>query len=965
MDCDYLTQTLNGPWLIAADDLNQGRETGWIDTLPDMATPAVVPGQIEESIGEFPGGVVWYWTRFEQAAQASEGSEQILKTGHTGYYAQFWLNGVYLGDSKGYGLFFDFTVTDAVRQQNNLLAVRLVNPAGDDQIDGIQNPYYYIGRTRGIVYPMRLVTVPRLRSDDIQIIPDCDTGSLTVKAWFTNTGATTSAQVRIHATDRQGELVCSVQEEFSIAPETIEKTFILQLNQPFLWDLDDQYLYTLDLSVEGTDPARRHVRRERFGFRTFQVAENGFFYLNGKRVYVKGTLIANISEPPAGKRSGFMVAQKKRILALKRMGLNTVRYLAGSAYPEILDFCDEIGLLVYNEHAASWILKEREDLQESFNKHILNVVRHARNHASVVIWGLINETHCPKLHQCAVESLGLIRDLDETRLVLLSSGRWDMDPSVGSLSNPGQREWQCLWGMDGCSMDEIRTTFHDVNMGVLSHRLGDIHIYPRLPFNDEAVSFIRTFAHTGKPAFLSETGLCAMVSQRMCHLYEQEQVPTFVPAVKKACEDFNNLDADWEKYGYPDIFAFPQDLNRASYLLNNRYKGKLFDIIRSNPKFVGYSMTGDGYVSLYMDEVLPLGDEIISHGFAPLRWCLFVNPTHVYAGKPFSVEVILASEDILEPGTYPVRMRIVADRENRNYAGCVWEMQTELAIPEPEGGAMPLTFPVYQGQITLDVPDGAYALCVSLERGGAPLGRNEKFYISREVAPLADRPKVSVIGLDERAQAFLTQKGLDCQAYEPDPALRAPAAPALIIAGHVPDDNVLWEQLFRDIAAGAKAVFLIPDVLADITDDHLRAHKEYEVKHLPFAQQGTFALTDNWHYHQDVVVKVHRYFDGMQQGTLAEYDYYDQTWPQKVLIGQPVPDETASLAVNFHFGSPVEIGGTIKYVTAVTLGRYTYGKGAFILNTYDILGRLGACPAADKLLMNIIRSELQQGDEPS
>jgi hypothetical protein len=954
MNLDCSVQTLDGRWLIAVDSGNRGREAGWTACPPDEATQAVVPGQIEESIGEFPGGVVWYWTRFDKTGSLPEDADMILKLGHIGYYAQFWLNGAYLGDFKGYGLFFDFDVTGKLKPSDNLLAIRLVNPAGDDVIDGVMNPFFHIGRTRGVVYPVRLLTVPGLRSDEVQIIADSRTGEVVVRAWFMNSGAEAPAQVRISITDRQGEMVCGLQQEFPAAPGTTQKTFTLALANPFLWGLDDAYLYTLELSVGSRSRESWHMRRERFGFREFMVADNGFFFLNGKRVYLKGTLLVNVSEPPSGCRTAFMAAQKKRILALKRMGLNTVRYLACSAYPEILDFCDEIGMMVYGEHAASWILKEREDLQEQFNRHILNVVRHSRNHACLVVWGLINETHCPRQHQCAVECLGSIRDLDDTRLVLVSSGRWDMDPSVGSLSNPGSREWQCLWGMDGCSMDEIRTTFHDVNMGVLSHRLGDIHIYPRIPFNEEAMAFMRTFAHAGKPAFISETGLCAMAPQRARRMYEQEGIPAYEPSVKKAYLDFDALDADWKKYGYQDIFPFQQDINRASFLLNNRYKGKMFDMIRSNPKFIGYSMTGDGYLSLYMDEVLPLGDETINEGFAPLRWCLFVNPTHAYVGKPFTAEVVLASEDVLAPGRYPIRMRIVADSGNQDFAGCVWEKETELVIPEPDDGALlPLAFPVFKDRIILDVPEGAYNLCVYLERGGAPLGHNEKFYLSRDDGDLAGNPTAAVIGIDAGTLGFLNRKGLSCVPYVPEMSEK------LIIAGMVPDDDGLWDRLYRDIAAGAKAIFLVPDVLAEITDANPHAHKEYEIKHLPFARQGTFALTDNWHYHQDVVVKIHRYLAGMQQGSLAEYDYYGKTWPQKVLIDQPAPDEIASLAVNFHFGSPVEIGGTIKYVTAVTLGRYRYGQGAFILNTFNILDNIGICPAADRLLLNMIRSELE------
>ena len=55
MNGEYSVQTLDGRWLIAIDLDNRGREAGWPGVVPAEARPAVVPGQIEESIGEFPG----------------------------------------------------------------------------------------------------------------------------------------------------------------------------------------------------------------------------------------------------------------------------------------------------------------------------------------------------------------------------------------------------------------------------------------------------------------------------------------------------------------------------------------------------------------------------------------------------------------------------------------------------------------------------------------------------------------------------------------------------------------------------------------------------------------------------------------------------------------------------------------------------------------------------------------------
>jgi len=44
------------------------------------------------------------------------------------------------------------------------------------------------------------------------------------------------------------------------------------------------------------------------------------------------------------------------VLFAKAAGFNTIRFIAGGAYPEQLDLCDEIGLMVYEESSASWFL---------------------------------------------------------------------------------------------------------------------------------------------------------------------------------------------------------------------------------------------------------------------------------------------------------------------------------------------------------------------------------------------------------------------------------------------------------------------------------------------------------------------------------------------------------------------------------------------------------------------------------
>ena len=48
--------------------------------------------------------------------------------------------------------------------------------------------------------------------------------------------------------------------------------------------------------------------------------------------------------------------------------------------------------------------------------------------------------------------------------------------------------------------------------------------------------------------------------------------------------------------------------------------------------------------------------EALSEGWWPLRWCLSVTPTVTYAGGEVGIDLTLANEDVLSPGTYPVKV---------------------------------------------------------------------------------------------------------------------------------------------------------------------------------------------------------------------------------------------------------------------------------------------------------------------
>ena len=74
------------------------------------------------------------------------------------------------------------------------------------------------------------------------------------------------------------------------------------------------------------------------------------------------------------------------------MGFNGVRFISTMGQRYQLDLCDEIGLMVYEESHASWMLDDSPQLAERMDRSLTGMVLRDRNHPSVVMWGLLNET---------------------------------------------------------------------------------------------------------------------------------------------------------------------------------------------------------------------------------------------------------------------------------------------------------------------------------------------------------------------------------------------------------------------------------------------------------------------------------------------------------------------------------------------------------------------------------------------
>ena len=132
----------------------------------------------------------------------------------------------------------------------------------------------------------------------------------------------------------------------------------------------------------------------RFGIRSIEVIPGKGFFLNGERVQFKG--VCNHHDlGPLGAATN-EAALRRQIRILKDMGCNAIRTSHNMPSTELVNLCDEMGMMVMAESFDEWKTAKVENgyhknFDEWVEKDLVNLLHHFRNNPSVVMWCIGNE----------------------------------------------------------------------------------------------------------------------------------------------------------------------------------------------------------------------------------------------------------------------------------------------------------------------------------------------------------------------------------------------------------------------------------------------------------------------------------------------------------------------------------------------------------------------------------------------
>ena len=167
----------------------------------------------------------------------------------------------------------------------------------------------------------------------------------------------------------------------------------LKVANPQLWSPESPYLYQVKLTrYEGKKVA--DVQTLKTGIRTISVSRNNGFQLNGITRKIKGVCLHHDLGPLGAAEN--KAALIRQIKTMKEMGCDAIRTAHNMPSTMQMEICDSLGMMVMAESFDMWIYPKCKNgyakfFKEWSDRDMTNLVKHHRNHPSIIMWSIGNE----------------------------------------------------------------------------------------------------------------------------------------------------------------------------------------------------------------------------------------------------------------------------------------------------------------------------------------------------------------------------------------------------------------------------------------------------------------------------------------------------------------------------------------------------------------------------------------------
>lgn len=419
-------------------------DSSWEDVdLPhdfSISQDFTISGEAES--GFLPGGTGWYRKSFI-APKSIEGKNIVLNFDGVYSDAYVYVNGTYVGEHHYGYTNFAFDITEYLHcdgETENVIAVKAVN--------NIPTSRWYSGS--GIYRDVTLLVTDPVHVDlnGTQITTPLiseEYGTVNINAEIINTNDEDAVVTVVNTITKKGETEILALTEPESVTVTGNNTATVEVDvkvlEPQLWSIETPNLYEVHTIITA-DNEEIDRYDTTFGFRWFSFDNTGF-HLNGKNVKLNGVCMHH--DQGALGSAAYDDAIYRQMSIMKDMGVNAVRVTHNPADEDLIEICNELGLLVIEEAFDGWVDAKNEnsnDFSVYFEKTlgdgnslyagnsdmtyaeyaVRSFVKRDRNAPSIIAWSLCNEvqegtywTQVNRYADIAKELIGWIKSLDSTR----------------------------------------------------------------------------------------------------------------------------------------------------------------------------------------------------------------------------------------------------------------------------------------------------------------------------------------------------------------------------------------------------------------------------------------------------------------------------------------------------------------------------------------------------------------------
>ena len=319
-----------------------------------------------------------------------------------------YVNGKYVGMSKGAHLASEFDLTDFVKVGENDITVAVFTYSDATYIED-QDCFRY----NGIFRSVHLISRPENHVYDIDVRTSVS-GDVSVTCTFIG------EPVEVEAKILDGKTELSA----------------LHVENPKLWSAETPYLYTLVIKA-GDEYIEKQI-----GFRSIAVSGKGELLINGTPVKLKG-----VNRHDTHAKNGYTVTLEDMtadLIMMKKHNINCIRTSHYPNDPVFYELCDKYGFYVVDEcdieaHGVELIVRnmnpsfffaDNPEWKETFVDRMIRTLERDKNSVSVIFWSLGNETYFGENHRAMS---AYIKSRDTERLVHYEGSwsgvvRWEQQP---------------------------------------------------------------------------------------------------------------------------------------------------------------------------------------------------------------------------------------------------------------------------------------------------------------------------------------------------------------------------------------------------------------------------------------------------------------------------------------------------------------------------------------------------------